>query len=617
MSSLSVLNASEDRPRAARLAGLNRDWGAWLAWAVWLAMFAATLGFVGNAGLTIPFADEWQWVSRSAGHEPVTPAWLWSQHNEHRPVLPRLVYLALARLTNHDFRAASFLSVVLLAAAAATMMLSARALRGRASAADAFFPLFMLNWGQFINLLWGFQLCLVMATVLACAGLLAMLHARTDRWLRWGLVATGAMAAASLSAASGLAYLAALAVWLVACVAFCPSRRADRAGAVLLAVLAIALAAVYRIGFQMPNMHVPSREFATVARTALEFLANAFGPVAAKTWPASAVAVALACAAAAAQAVHQACTQPARRLRAISLLGFLLGTLGLGGAIGWSRSFLGAGAGFEPRYVTLAMPLVCLFFLQAVALPTRGSRAVEFALVLAAALLLGPDTVKGLRGAACLEAATERMTADARAGVPPEVLAVRYNAGTGFGNPADMAQRLEVLRQGGWGPYRGMPGAAIRPALDIAALAPLATPWQPSRIARLGAGEAIGARLFVPTGTILERVDLLAAPRHRHGPKRLRWQLLEIAGVGSRELASGEVGLAQLDYHEWLSITFPPLAPIGTAPLDLRLAVDARDDCRPLEIPLYALAPASGAPPGASSFQGHVYFTPGKRQRTP
>ncbi|HEX6861619.1 MAG TPA: hypothetical protein VF414_02330, partial [Thermoanaerobaculia bacterium] len=67
----------------------------------------------------IPFLDDWEMIPVLTGVEPVTPGWLWSQHNEHRIVIPRLIYLGILKLGGYDFRAGTIFDLLLLCATAA------------------------------------------------------------------------------------------------------------------------------------------------------------------------------------------------------------------------------------------------------------------------------------------------------------------------------------------------------------------------------------------------------------------------------------------------------------------------------------------------------------------
>ncbi len=186
------------------------------AWSLWAAIALASLALVMRYGLTMPTGDEWAWIPMAAGDVPVTWSWLWSQHNEHRMALPRLVYLGLGWLTGFDFRAGAIFNVAALAALAAAMMLTARKLRGSTRVYDAFFPLILLHWSQAENLVWGFQLNFVLSVSLAGTALLVMLRAGATLRLGTALVVAAILLLLGLTGMYGVAYLPALAAWLFA-----------------------------------------------------------------------------------------------------------------------------------------------------------------------------------------------------------------------------------------------------------------------------------------------------------------------------------------------------------------------------------------------------------------
>ena len=115
-------------------------------WAVWAAMSAASLWYASSYGFTLPFADDMAILPQVCHRQPVTLAWLWAPHNEHRIFLPKLIYLGLGLASGNDFRAGSFWNVAMLAALSAVLMLTARAVRGRSSPYDAFLPLAVQEW---------------------------------------------------------------------------------------------------------------------------------------------------------------------------------------------------------------------------------------------------------------------------------------------------------------------------------------------------------------------------------------------------------------------------------------------------------------------------------------
>src|SRR5262245_51085069 len=115
-------------------------------WAIWAAMLAAGLALVARYGSNVPSWDEWDMVPTLTGTQPVSAEWLWSQHNEHRVPLPRLVLLAVNLFGGPDFRIAQVLNVLVLGAASAGLILAVRRARGRTLLGDAIFPLLLLHW---------------------------------------------------------------------------------------------------------------------------------------------------------------------------------------------------------------------------------------------------------------------------------------------------------------------------------------------------------------------------------------------------------------------------------------------------------------------------------------
>ena len=82
-----------------------------VVWTTWAFMLAAALWFVMTCGKNVPFMDDWEIVPALSGAQPITANWLWSQHNEHRIPLPRLLLLGLFSVSGNDFRAGMFFNV--------------------------------------------------------------------------------------------------------------------------------------------------------------------------------------------------------------------------------------------------------------------------------------------------------------------------------------------------------------------------------------------------------------------------------------------------------------------------------------------------------------------------
>src|SRR4051794_8318269 len=87
---------------------------ALLVWGTWALMTLAALVQLIRYGHNVPFAEDWTVVPFAHGREPISLSWLWSQNNEHRVPLPRLLLVALFRWTS-DYRAGMFFNLAALA----------------------------------------------------------------------------------------------------------------------------------------------------------------------------------------------------------------------------------------------------------------------------------------------------------------------------------------------------------------------------------------------------------------------------------------------------------------------------------------------------------------------
>ena len=79
-------------------------------------MLSMAVLYVIRFGPDVPRWDDYAVIPQLTGAQPVTLAWLWSQHSEHRIPLARLILLGTFRLTGADPRPVMLLIVGLLAA---------------------------------------------------------------------------------------------------------------------------------------------------------------------------------------------------------------------------------------------------------------------------------------------------------------------------------------------------------------------------------------------------------------------------------------------------------------------------------------------------------------------
>src|SRR6266850_23168 len=102
------------------------------ALAGWLiTAFLAVSGFVfvhGNQA-NIPLGDEILWLPYITGESRISVQWLWSQHNDHRLVIPRLLYIGLWHLRPHSFKLAMYFGFACLVVATVAMLIASAKLR--------------------------------------------------------------------------------------------------------------------------------------------------------------------------------------------------------------------------------------------------------------------------------------------------------------------------------------------------------------------------------------------------------------------------------------------------------------------------------------------------------
>ncbi len=437
---------------------------ATVAWGVLAAMLLAALIFLRVYASNVPSWDDWDMVPTLTHNQPVTWEWLWSQHNEHRVPLPRLVFLGLNRVFGVDMRVTMYFDVLLMAALAAAMILAAARLRGRVGAADAFFPLALLNVGQAANLLWGWQLQFFASVAVACVALIAIVRAGQSMHVRAAAaVAGGCALLLPLCGANGLGMVPALAAWPLALALLpdawtgAPRARGDRV-LLLLGGAALVLTVVYFIGWEPVPYHPRSRSIEQTLETAVQFATIGLGPATRGSWPLSGLLTGAAFAASAGLLARVWRDKPGERARAGGLLLFLaaLGSLALG--LGLGRD------GFETRYVTLAVPAWCAAYF---AWSLYGGRAAALArgtLAVAALGALWGNTSFGLEYARELRGQLGAFERDLAAGVPLHALLHRY--GPWLHPHQDVPGRyLPMLARAGVGGY-----AALRKDSTIRAL---------------------------------------------------------------------------------------------------------------------------------------------------
>lgn len=450
----------------------------WFCWGIWLAMTSLAIGFVLRFGPQVPLFDDYALVPALVGEQSVTPSFLWSLHNEHRLPLPKLVLLCAYPLFRDDFRAGMFITVACLSAASAILMGATSRARGWCSYSDAFFPIVLLNWGHYNNLLWSWQVQFGLSTLLGLgtASLIAIGGLRPGKGI---LVTSGVLLMLlPLCGANGLAMVPPLATWLVLLGTSRIRFGRPGGGAALVSALpGMLLTLLYFVDYQKPPQIDREAGPVAVLRTAIQFLSLEMGPIASNAWRIGGLTALGLAAVTVMLLLNVAWRRPGERPRACGLLAVLAGFGLLALGLSWGRAGGNERSGLEPRYITLAVPVPCLVAMTwSLYGPIALRRMVPMGLLAGSLILLWPNMDIGLEQAQLREADSDAVLADIRSGVPPYVLIARHSRFLHSSHdeltralPQLQAAELGVFRELGQDPdFRELPVESPPSSLSLA-----------------------------------------------------------------------------------------------------------------------------------------------------
>lgn len=427
---------------------------------LWLALFAAELVYVCRYALSTPFVDEWLFMPVVLGEEPVGP-WLWALHNEHRFPLPRVVYIGLFRLTG-TLWVGCLVSLVGISLVAAGLMRLARRVRGRASLADAVFPLLLMHVGQGENLYMGYQLAFMLTAALA-AGLLSVMvtrapEVRPDEVFRSGLLAAVLGWFLLACGAAGLAFGVAAAGWVLFLALFGRLHRWQRVVLGATTLVTPAYLALYMQGYHRPSHHPASAGVFESIRVGLQAQAMALGPAATGLWPAIGVAIVVIALVVVVQ-LGRWFFRSRMDSRAVGLLLFVGAAGAVAFGIGWGRSGFLDEMGFAWRYGWITAPAVWAAFFTWLLVGGRVS-TYGHALLAAPALALFPfNEGSGFRDAELeVRPAEDAWAADVRRGPSVDELVNQYFPGYPPDWQARIARALRSMRDHRYGYYESLGG---------------------------------------------------------------------------------------------------------------------------------------------------------------
>lgn len=426
-------------------------------WSVMFLLFAIALRFIYKTTVPVPQWDELTNIPYFTGQTPVTWEWLWSQHNEHRIVIPRIMYLVVSWLFN-DMRAVCYFSAALMFLSASILVVRARQLRGQTEFTDAFFGLALLNMGHSDNLCYPFQIQFTASTatllVLFSLYLSASLETRARAVIFRGVL----LLSLPLYGGQGVIVAPFMALLeLFHAVHYFRQRNVlirPLAGiSIAFSVATMLLIAVVLMGAKANHLAWSPSLFETLKTTAHFMGVNLgyFGVY--HLWPLSFFVVCGILFLAFNLALRSVRSpQNSRFALSILLLFAAIGVLSI--IISHGRATLGAGAGGAPRYGYLAVPaLIGAQFALILFLPKYISRFAQFCMLVLFLVALVPNHLEAKNVQNLRVAILRELQNDAKAGVAVEALNAKYSIHV-YPDPVVFTECFKMLEKTETGPYK-------------------------------------------------------------------------------------------------------------------------------------------------------------------
>jgi len=433
-------------------------------WGVWLAMSGYLLSFVYTTGATLPYWDEWELIPYLCGQKAVTLEWLWSQHNEHRILVPKLAYLFLMRHASGDERTCMYFSALLLSAIALAMIVLARRLRGRVHFTDAFFPMIFLHFGHYENVLFPFQIAFTIPAFLICMAVCTLASESGLPHLRSIFIVGICSMLLPVCVGSGLLvapFLVLSLLWIAYqhWQSLLPNSRQNAAISALFAIATCVIVALYALTYVPPPNHPAYAGRRAVLVTAGYFLANSLGAVGIEWWPFSVLLVLAVIAATILLLLKTVRAQnwtSESSIRPLSLLLLVAGILTLALAVGRGRAGMGVLQGACPRHSIFAVIALCIAYLSfniyARPWTARCLHIVLFAAICAA---LPSNRSAGITTGESHLAASESFLAELRRGVPLDT-AVQAHYQEIYPDPNELRSRILMLSEKRYGAFSNL-----------------------------------------------------------------------------------------------------------------------------------------------------------------
>jgi len=382
-------------------------------WASLAVMLFAWMFSIHKYGTNWPFWDELSYLQYVVGAKPITWDMLWATHNGHRILIPKLIYIGIMKASRYQPLAVVYLNPFFLIFGILCIIFALRSARGRMRWMDAAVIFAVLAFSQYENLLWAFQLTLILSAslILIIIAAATAIRDRTDRLMI--LVIGAATALLPFCGGQGMSTAPGFFLWLLGVGLIYLIRGKDRAdrrfaiyslasGAVAAAAWCISVhglppsPAAQSLHEMFQSWSAFSSSVSRLYVTTLELFSTPFLPESmnsylpffyrGRTWGVFSLLLFLS---AALILLASWIRRPKERLRisAISacMVAFVLLTL----ILYLSRGVYGPGAGAVGRYSTVAMPLLVIVIVAYLLYAPRLIRAaIPFVIAVATVFLL-------------------------------------------------------------------------------------------------------------------------------------------------------------------------------------------------------------------------------------
>ena len=515
-------------------------------WSVLALMAVSATWFTHQYVAHAPVSEDWtDTVPYVLGERSLTPQYLWAQLNEHRMVLPKLIVLPLTKACGGWLPVTNYLTVLVLAAGAAMLLLTLRRIRGKTILADAIIPLALLHFGHADAYVFRFMFNITLWVVLTGAVLAAIAIIPNGIPRVRHIVLVGVLTLClPLCMASGVPVAVAVALWLLyvggcAWRAGKPYRHRSAPAAWTAALVLIACVVAYFHGYFSPGGAARESSLWAILQVSLRCLGTCLGPWPHPfgRWPLLLMpAILTATVGLLAWALWR---YPEARNRLLGLA-CVLGAVGaVPLAVGYGRAYLGDHGAIALRYGLLTTPiLLTVYFVWVVAGPSRFGTRPQWALLMLLVVMLQPLAHRGIDTGKNMRRFSDDFLQDLRAGVSAEYLAPRYGGLLYPGDPRIVEWvRLHLLqlRDQGFAPYDRL-GTAREDFKSLTITTGEAEATGVARFSEHDGESRLAFSLARPTPVKAVRVRFSQSEASRHkGYVRPHWECASASGKWSEQ----------------------------------------------------------------------------------